>query len=144
VLIDSSPIGVGRDINKLIQVSQLSSVPIIVSTGFHKLSYYQPNYWLYQSTSGELAKIISDEILKDLMLDDPYPYNSKKTVIKAGMLKIGIDSSGITPTVDKLFTAIADIINRLGLVCMIHTEAGVPFNDVINWIEKHSVRPENS
>ena len=26
---------------------------------------------------------------------------------------------------------------------MIHTEAGVPFNDVIDWIERHAVRPEN-
>jgi len=142
VLIDSSPIGVGRDINKLVQVSQLSSVPIIVSTGFHKLTYYPSSHWLYESTSGELAKIISDEILKGVLLDDAHPHNSKKSIIKAGMLKIGIDSSGITPTIDKLFTAIADTINQLGLVCMIHTEAGVPFNDVIDWIERHAVRPE--
>ncbi len=71
------------------------------------------------------------------------PVISFSVFVPKNRLKIGIDSSGITPTIDKLFTAIADIINQLGLVCMIHTEAGVPFNDVIDWIERHAVRPEN-
>ena len=143
VLIDSSPIGVGRDINKLAQVSQLSGVPIIASTGFHKLSYYPLNHWLYKLRSEELAEIISDEYTRGIILDDAHPHNSKRSIIKANMLKIGIDSSGITPTIDKLFTAVADVMNQLGLVCMIHTEAGVPFNDVIGWLENHSVHPKN-
>lgn len=40
VLIDSSPIGAGRNPAKLEAVSGISGVLIIISTGFHKSTYF--------------------------------------------------------------------------------------------------------
>ena len=57
-LIDSSPIGAGRNPEKLEIVSKKSGVPIIICTGFHKSSYYYSDHWVHQKTVDEIRIIL--------------------------------------------------------------------------------------
>jgi phosphotriesterase-related protein len=140
-IVDSSPIGAGRNIQMLVEVSQISQVPIIVSTGFHKLSYYPSDHWLFSASTVELVEILSMECTDGVLLDQDHPFTSDRSSIKANIFKVGVDSSGLTPVLHKMIDAVAIEMNELGVPCMIHTEPGVPFEEVIEYLDQVRVPP---
>ena len=140
-IVDSSPIGAGRNVQLLEKISQVSQVPIIVSTGFHKLSYYPLDHWLFSASTDELVEILSRECVDGVLIDEDYPFTSERSSIKANMLKVGVDSNGLTPVIRKMIDAVAIVMNKLGIPCMIHTEPGVPFDEVITYLEKVKISP---
>jgi 5-phospho-D-xylono-1,4-lactonase len=140
-IIDSSPIGAGRNVQLLNEVSQVSQVPIIVTTGFHKLSYYPPNHWLFRASTDELVDILNKECTEGVLMDEDQPFDPSKHTIKANMIKIGVDSSGLTPVIRKVIDAAATVIDGCEIPCMIHTEPGVPFEEVIGYLEQLKIHP---
>ncbi|MBW6465130.1 MAG: hypothetical protein K0B06_01340 [Brevefilum sp.] len=140
-IIDSSPIGAGRNVQLLNEVSLVSQVPIIVATGFHKLSYYPPNHWLFHASTNELADLLNKECTEGVLMDEDQPFDSGKHIVKANIIKIGIDRSGLTPVIRNVIDAAAEVIGGCGIPCMIHTEPGVPFEEVIGYFEQQKIHP---
>jgi 5-phospho-D-xylono-1,4-lactonase len=140
-IIDSSPIGAGRNVQLLNEVSLVSQVPIIVATGFHKLSYYPPNHWLFHTSTNELVDIFFKECTEGVLMDEDRPFDSDKHTVKANIIKIGVDSSGLTPVIRNVIDAAAAVIDGCGIPCMIHTEPGVPFEEVIGYLEQQKIHP---
>jgi phosphotriesterase-related protein len=140
-IVDSSPIGAGRNVELLNETSRLSQVPFIVSSGFHKLSYYANNHWLYTSTEEEIASILFAECVDGVLIDDSYPYQSRRSSTKANMLKLGVDALGINPVQSKLINAVVKTSNQLDIPLMIHTEPGVPFKDLMETLAKINADP---
>jgi 5-phospho-D-xylono-1,4-lactonase len=140
-IVDSSPIGAGRNIQMLVEVSQVSQVPIIVTTGFHKLSYYPADHWLFSASMDELVEILSMECTEGVLIDQDHPFTSNRSSVKANMVKVGMDSNGLTPVIRNMIDAAAIVMNELGIPCMIHTEPGVPFEEVIEYLDQVSVPP---
>ena len=140
-IVDSSPIGAGRNIRVLNEVSQSAQVPIIVSSGFHKLSYYPDGHWLFSEPEQVIYDIIISECSQGVLIDDLHPKKSERSITKAHMLKIGVDKMGLTPTLQKILSAVATASNRTGIPCMIHTEPGVPFEEVTSALKMTQIQP---
>jgi phosphotriesterase-related protein len=140
-IVDSSPIGAGRNVQLLNEISQVSQVPIIVTTGFHKLSYYPQNHWLFRASTNELVDIFIKECTDGILMDEDQPFDSGKHSVKANIVKIGVDKSGLTPVIRKIIDATAAVIDGCGTPCMIHTEPGVPFEEVIGYVEQRKIHP---
>ncbi len=140
-IVDSSPIGVGRNIALLNKTSRYSQVPFIVSSGFHKLSYYPKDHWLFTASEAEIADILHAECVEGILIDDRYPQQSKRSSTKANMLKIGVDPQGINQIQSKLLKAAAKTSNLLEVPLMIHTEPKVPFEALIHTLDRASLEP---
>jgi len=140
-IIDSSPIGSGRNVLLLDQVSRAAGIPLIVSSGFHKSSYYPAEHWLFSASETKLSEILIDEYEKGVLLDDQHPDTSDRGQTKAGILKIGVDSQGITPWITKIISAIGSVVGKTDVNIMIHTEPGVPFEAFLKSLASHHIPP---
>lgn len=134
-VVDSSPIGAGRNIDLLEGVSQATGVPVIVSTGFHKLSYYGPDHWLFTASDDEVYDVLLGECTAGVLMDEEQPFTSERHHLSTHMIKVGVDSSGLTPAIRRILDAAGAVSKKLGVPCMLHTEPGVPFSDVITYLK---------
>jgi len=142
-IIDSSPIGAGRNITLLEKTSQIANLPLIVSSGFHKLSYYSKEHWLFTKSEEQIYKILFEECTEGVLINDQRPDSSNRSAIKAGILKFGVDADGITPVISKILSAVGKAIDEAGVNCMVHTEPGVPFKDIVLNLNKNHIPPHN-
>ena len=139
LIIDSSPIGAGRNIQLLEITCRLANVPLVITTGFHKLSYFSEDHWLNSASEVTITDILFDEYTKGVLIDERNPQTSTRSLIKAGMIKIGVDKDGISPPISKIISAAGKVILTTGIPCMIHTESGVPFRDVVSQLAENKI-----
>ena len=119
VIVDSSPIGAGRNIDLLEVTSQSTRLPLIAVSGFHKLSYYPEDHWVFSEPEEYIYEILFDECTKGILIDDRYPEESKRSAIKAGILKLGVDPDGMTPVMNKILSALSKTMEKTDVNCMI-------------------------
>lgn len=102
LMVDGTPIDLGRDLMLLKEVSELSGVKIVASTGF----YYLQSIEAFNNSPQELAKWFIDEC-KNGVGDDQ---------IKPGILKCATGGVGITD----------DNFNKLVTMAIVQKETGLP------------------
>lgn len=141
-IVDASPIDAGRSVESLQQASTISGVPIIVSSGFHKLSYYSENHWIYKKSEDELYEIIAGEITKGVTFKEPETNTPLRSGIKAWIIKLGLDDSGLNPITKKIIKASAKVVRQFNTPLMFHTEKGVPFEPLLDLLETLQVPPD--
>lgn len=141
VIVDSSPIGAGRNVPLLEETTRMAQVPCIVPSGFHKLSYYPEGHWLFSASTDTLAEVLQSECTLGVLLDDQHPFESERSATKANILKIGVDQAGVTPEIARIIQAVAQTSNALGVPCMVHTEPGVPFEDLAAALQQAQINP---
>ncbi len=54
---------------ELYEISQITGVNIIASTGFHKLIFYPENHWLKKITIDEFISILIEEITSGMYVN---------------------------------------------------------------------------
>jgi len=141
-LIDCSPLGAGRNIELLKAVSLAANVPIIATSGFHKGDYYPEGHWVHVKSEPHISEIVADECIKGILVDDEDPEHSARSEVKAGALKMGVGPDGLTPLITKIIRAVGKVVNDIDMRCLIHTEPGVPFTEVVALLESIQVPPE--
>ena len=103
--VDGTPINTGRDLNLLRDISRLSGVNIVASSGL----YYQ-----YEP----MLNLKSEQYLCDIIVSD-----CEQSCI--GMLKLGIDSERPDSYIKKVFKAVCMAQKKLNIPIYIHTNAFV-------------------
>lgn len=141
-LIDCSPLGAGRNIQLLEAVSRTANVPIIATSGFHKGDYYPEGHWVHAMPEAQISEILADECTNGILLDDGDPGRSTRSKVRAGALKMGVGPDGLTPLITKIIRAVGKVVNEIDIRCLIHTELGVPFDEVTALLESIHVSPE--
>ncbi len=141
VIVDSSPIGVGRSINLLTYASKAANLPLIAASGFHKLSYYSKSHWLISEPEDKIHEILLAECTEGILFDDCNPFTSARSNVKAGILKLGVDANGFSPILLKALASIGKTMERVKVNCMIHTEPGVPFVDLLRNLNHFNFSP---
>lgn len=103
LFIDCTPINIGRDVNLLKKVSELSGVDIVCSTGF----YYN---------NEPILDCMSAETLAEFIAED-----ANNTC--AGILKAAVEYDTVSPFNIKLLKATAIAQKKTGLPIILHTNA---------------------
>lgn len=142
VIIDCSPINAGRDIEKLSIISRKANLPIIVSTGFHKENYYRKDHWVYSKTCDEISEILFAECFNGIQDRHPNGEMAAQSQIKAGVIKLAIDKTGITPHLEKLLSSILILNREFNVPLLLHTEPDIPFKELLHWLESNQTIPE--
>jgi len=113
-IVDVTNIGMGRDIERIKYISDISNMNVILSTGFYKEPFL-PEI-VYKSSVKELADIFIDEIINGI--DGT---NYKASVIG----EIGTSKEEIKEVERKIFEAAAIAHNETGVPIITHTTLGL-------------------
>ncbi len=143
-IVDCNPIGVGRDIVKLLEVNeQIPGLNLIVTTGFHASHVYDKVvHWVVRYSVEEIADLIIAEIEEGIDEHDYMGPIVKRSKAKAGCIKIGTSYGMITPFEEKEIKAAAIAAKETGAVINTHTSHGTMALEQVQWFLKLGVKPE--
>lgn len=142
-VIDTTPIGVGRDPEGLRAASVGSGVHIVAATGFHKTRYYLDSHWRFHYTSEEIAALLCDEIelgMDQRSYEGPLGLRSSA---RAGIIKVASDYQKIDRSTKVAFEAAAMAHLRTGAPILTHTEQGTQAPDQLKMLDSFGVKPQH-
>ena len=108
LMVDGTPIDLGRDAILLKTISELSGVKIVASTGF----YYLESIEAMNNSPEELADFLIDECENGILDTD----------IKPGILKCATGENGITKDNKTKLSAVGIVQNKTGLPLYVHSD----------------------
>ena len=138
-VVDAQPVGCGRDVDFLKEISVKSGVNIIASTGFHKLIFYPENHWIFRWKEEQLAELYVQELTCGMFTPCDNQEPDRQTNIQAGQIKAALDREGLTPRYQRLFSAATQAQKTTGAPLMVHTEAGSNVTELADFLEKSDV-----
>lgn len=121
-LIDAQPCGCNRMAIDLTYISAKTNVHIIASTGFHKLVFYSDNHWIHNTEEKLLASIYINELTYGMYLDADISFPQESCPYCAGIIKTALDTEGLSPRYQRLFSAAAHAAIKTNCNIMIHIE----------------------
>jgi phosphotriesterase-related protein len=140
-IVDTMPFGCGRNVDKLVAVSEATGVPIVVPTGFHKSVYYLPDHWQHRYEVETIAELLIAECTEGV---DRNGYDGpivERSNIKAGLVKLAGDYQTIGTTMQKLIKAAGKAHQATGVPILIHTEMGTVADEFLDLLEEAGVPP---
>jgi 5-phospho-D-xylono-1,4-lactonase len=105
-LVDWTPIGVGRDLDGLLAVSEATGLHVVAATGLHRDPHYAADDPLRGESEGALAARFAADLER------------------CGIIKIGAGYHALSPFEAKAFAAAAAAHARVGAPVCVHTEHG--------------------
>lgn len=122
-VVDANPLATGRDCLALQDISRLSGVHIIATTGYHIPKFYPENHWIWSIEGEKLEEMISSEIRQGMYLDGCYVMPEYQTSVRAGLIKAAITAQGLDDAwTVKCLTAAGRAARETGASIMVHTE----------------------
>ena len=123
-MVDSTPVGVGRRIDILKAVSEVTRMPIVVPTGI----YREPNVpaWARAASEDDLTNWMVGELRGEI----------EGSGVQAGWIKLGVSDEGITPSEVKILRAAARAGRETNAVIGVHTQQGCVVLDQLDIIEE--------
>jgi 5-phospho-D-xylono-1,4-lactonase len=133
--IDCQPGGCGRNGVKLVELSRLSGINIVASTGFHRRCYYSVDTPLFSFSAEAACDYFLDEIKNGLV----ETRNLTKQVFP-GQIKIAVESS-LSMSSMALLEAAAYVCRLSGLAIQMHTERGTDAEAFLEFFINQGVSP---
>lgn len=123
--------GMGRDVDYIRRVQEATGINIILSTGFYKEPFLPQE--VYDSTAGELAELILDELRSGIDGSD----------IRAAVIgEFGTSKDEMKPMEEKVFEAMAMAAVDSGALITTHTTLGTYGAEQVDYLTARGVRPE--
>src|SRR5699024_845368 len=136
-MIDATPIGVGRRPLELRQISGVTGVQIIATTGIHRDAHYGAGHPLQALDADERAALMLRDVTEGMPADDadlfgPAAPDPARTTVRAGMLKVGIEYWAITASQRTTIEAIAQVHEATDAPVMVHLEYCTAAHEVLD------------
>jgi phosphotriesterase-related protein len=142
-VVDTAPLGIGRDPEGLQKISRECGVHILSATGFHKTKYYLDSHWRFRYSAEEIAGLLVDEIEQGM---DPNGYEGpllKRSSARAGIIKVASDYQLIDGPTKKVFEAAGLAHSKTGAPVLTHTEMGTMGLEQVKVLGDAGVLPEH-
>lgn len=123
-MVDTMPIGCGRNAVKLAEVSHRTGIHIIMPTGLHLEQYYPLRHWRYEVSVDQLSQLFIDDITLGVDAHDYTGPFVQRTPHKAGLIKLATGDESITPHQRDIFLAVVQAHLATGAPILTHTNAG--------------------
>ncbi len=122
-VVDANPLATGRDALALQDISRLSGVNIIATTGYHIPKFYPADHWIWTTSQEELEEIFTSEITDGMFMEGFYRKPTVRTDVRAGLVKAMITLDGMdNPQTVKCLTAAGKAAKATGASIMVHTD----------------------
>ena len=137
-IVDTMPT-TGRNVDKCVEVSRRTAVPIIMSTGFHKGAYYWPDHWRYLYDEDQMVALVHDEITVGIERSNYRGPVVNRSPIKAAVMKVAGEYNRVTANMQKLIRVVGRVHQQTGTPIYAHTEHGTAANDILDLLEESGV-----
>jgi predicted metal-dependent phosphotriesterase family hydrolase len=137
-IVDTMPT-TGRNVDKCIEVSRRTGVPIIMSTGFHKGSYYWPDHWRYLYDEDEIVDLVTAEIIDGIERTNYRGPIVRRSTVKAGVMKIAGEYNHVSDNMKKLIRVVGRVHQNAGTPIYAHTEHGTAVEELLDLLEDAGV-----
>lgn len=138
--VDTMPCAAGRDAVRLAEVSAISKVHIVASTGLHTTTYYRHQEWAIDGSADELAELFIADIELGI---DRYDYTGPlidRTEHRAGIVKVAT-LGDVTDRDRRVFEAAAQTHRRTGAPILTHCQGGEGGLEQIALLDRYGVPP---
>jgi predicted metal-dependent phosphotriesterase family hydrolase len=142
-VVDTAPIGIGRDPDALVRIARESKVNIIAATGFHKTAYYLDTHWRFHYSADDIAKLFIDEIEIGMEQNSYIGPLIRRSQARAGVIKIASDYQLINSATRVGAQAAAAAHAKTGAPVLTHTEMGTMAMAQLELLNSHGVKPEH-
>jgi len=140
-VVDAQPFGCGRNVRKLIAVSEATKLPIIVPTGFQSRDFYLPDHWQFKYEVDVIADLIYQEVAEGVDLNGYESPIVERSAVKAGFIKVASDYQNVKPHTQKHIQAAGKVHKRTGVPVLVHTATGTAADIVLDLLEEAGVPP---
>lgn len=140
-IVDAQPFGCGRNVRKLIAVSEATRLPIIVPTGFQSKKFYLPDHWQFKYDADTLAELIYAEISEGADLNGYESPVVERSPVKAGFVKIATDYQFVASHTRTQIRAIAQVFKQRPVPILVHTENGTAADELLDLLEESGIPP---
>lgn len=123
MIVESTPVGVGRRVDILKVVSQATGYPLVVPTGVYREPWIPP--WVHDQEENVLCEWMQSELEEGI----------ERTGVKAGWIKLSAGDDGLTTTETKVLRAAARTALRCGAVIGSHTIRGRIVDEQLSILE---------
>jgi phosphotriesterase-related protein len=141
-ILDAQPFGCGRNVDKLVAVSQASAIPIIVTTGFQHRKFYLPDHWQYRYPNETIYDLLFAECSEGV---DSNSYDGpvvRRSSVRAGALKVAGDYNYLHPNMVRMIGIVGRVHQVTGLPVFCHTETGTATDLLLDALEAAGVAPQ--
>ncbi|MDO4620898.1 MAG: phosphotriesterase [Lachnospiraceae bacterium] len=122
-VVDANPLATGRDALALQDISKLSDVNIIATTGYHIPKFYPENHWIRETSEEELAELFASEVTEGMFMGGSYYRPTVRTDVKAGLIKAMILADGLeNKETVRCLRAAGRAAKQSGASIMVHTD----------------------
>ena len=123
-VVDAMPIGAGRDVLLLAEVSRRSGVHVVAPTGLHQARHYPPRHWSETATVDEIGALFIADITEGIDALDHNGPNVRRTSHRAGVIKVAGSAGGPSARDAQIFAAASAAHVRTGCPILTHCEGG--------------------
>lgn len=124
VVIEATPIGLGRRPDGLAEVARRTGVVIVAATGFHKGAYYQRSHWLRTASTDRLRDLMVADLTEGIDAADYSAPWVERTAVRAGVVKVATEHHAISGVQRRVLAAAAEAHLATGAPITTHAEAG--------------------
>jgi phosphotriesterase-related protein len=140
-LLDAQPFGCGRNVEKLVAVSQASGVPIVVATGFQHRKFYLPDHWQYRYDDEAVYDLLLAECVEGVDCNGYDGPVVRRSTVKAGAIKVAGDYNYVHANMRRLIGVVGRVHQATGLPVFAHTETGTACDELLDLLEAAGVAP---
>lgn len=140
-MVETSPIGCGRNVRAMVEVAERTGLHVVASTGVQKSEYYLDSHWRNFYSAEQMAEIFIEEISQGM---DANSYNGPyfdRIDAKAGIIKVATPYQFISPTDERIFKAAAIAHKETGAPITSHTEMGTMGVEQVELMISYGVDP---
>ncbi len=130
MIVESTPIGVGRRVDLVKAVSQAAGFPLVMPTGIYREPWIPDKF-----------RDMDEDELRDWMAEE-LEDEIEKTGVKAGWIKLSVGDEGMTEVEEKILRAASRAALKTNAVIGSHTVRGRVAKDQISIIEDNGYSPE--
>ncbi|MCU0513411.1 MAG: hypothetical protein MUE40_12685 [Anaerolineae bacterium] len=140
-VVDAQPFGCGRNVRKLVEVSQATGLPIIVPTGFQSKEFYLPDHWQYKYDEDTLTELLWQEVTAGADLNGYESPIVQRSPVKAGFVKVAGDYQVVSQHTRKHIRVAGRVHQQTGVPVLVHTEHGTAAPLLLDLLEAAGVPP---
>jgi phosphotriesterase-related protein len=136
-VVDAMPCGLGRDAERLAEVSRRSGVNIVAPTGLHQARWYSDLHWSHRLDAEQMASLFRADVTEGIDRNDYGCPIVDRSDIRAGVIKVGGTERFPTPRDAAVFEAAALTQVRTGVPILTHTEGGLFGVEQARFLDDH-------
>ncbi|HJX47434.1 MAG TPA: hypothetical protein VJ375_06275 [Gaiellaceae bacterium] len=128
-LVDWTPLGLGRDPEGLLRVSEATGLHVVAATGVHRDAHY-----------------LADDPLRSIAVDDladRFVSDVTGSGVRSGIVKVGASYHRLQPLERTAFAAAAEAHRRTGVPVCVHTEHGTMGLRIVEHLGELGVPPDS-